>query len=74
MKWSGLLLTAQQRQSVAVWAQMAEQVADSRVGAASTVLLDGRTLIVGGAEQPNAEPFAWTEGRAPEPDQMACFG
>ena len=30
--------------------------------------------LVGGAEQPYAPPFAWTERRTPEPDQMASFG
>jgi hypothetical protein len=45
---SGLLLTAQQPQAVGSWAQMAEHVADSRIGAASAVLPDGRTLIAGG--------------------------
>ena len=30
--------------------------------------------LVSGAKQANAAPFAWTERRAPEPGQMACFG
>ena len=33
-----------------------------------------KLCLVGGAEQPNAAQFAWTERRAPEPDQMSRFG
>ena len=33
-----------------------------------------KLCLVGGAEQANAAPFAWTKWWAPEPDQMACFG
>ena len=53
---SGLLLTAQQPQAVGTWAQTAAHVADSRIGAASAVLPDGRTLIAGGVA--NGQPVS----------------
>ena len=45
---SGLLLTAQQPQPVGSWMSVAQDVTESRVGAASAVLPDGRTLLAGG--------------------------
>ena len=46
---SAMLLTAQQPQAVGTWVGIGT-VADARVGAASTVLPDGRPIAVTGGE------------------------